>query len=89
MMHKPMVNHGQDKIQNHTKNIGIMQDYLKQIFEAFGPTRMFWGTDISKMPCNWSQCVTQFTEELDWLRGDDLTLVMGQAICDWWGWERG
>ena len=67
----------------------IMQDYLKQTFEAFGPTRMFWGTDISKMPCNWSQCVTQFTEELDWLRGGDLTLVMGQAICDWWGWERG
>jgi len=66
----------------------IMQDYLKKIFDAFGPGRMFWGTDISKMPCSWRECLTQFTEELNWLRGDDLTLVMGKAICDWWGWER-
>ncbi len=66
----------------------IMQGYLKQIFDAFGPNRMFWGTDISKMPCSWGQCVTMFTEGLDWLSGDDLNLVMGQAICDWWGWDR-
>ena len=28
---------------------------------------MFWGTDITKMPCSWRQCVTMFTEELPWL----------------------
>ena len=33
----------------------IMQTYLKQIYDAFGPARMFWGTDISKMPCSWAQ----------------------------------
>ena len=66
----------------------IMQDYLKRIFDAFGPARMFWGTDISKMPCSWTECVTQFTEELDWLDADDLRLVMGDALCAWWGWDR-
>ena len=71
-----------------TNQCPIMQGYLKQIFDAFGPERMFWGTDISKMPCSWGQCVTMFTDELDWLIGDDLNLVMGQAICDWWGWKR-
>ena len=65
-----------------------MQKYLKQIFEAFGPDRMFWGTDISKMPCSWRQCVTMFTEELSWLKGRDLERVMGEAICAWWGWDR-
>ena len=64
----------------------IMQGYLRQIFEAFGPRRMFWGTDISKMPCTLRQCVTLFTEELDWLRGDDLRLVMGEGVRQWWGW---
>jgi len=49
---------------------------------------MFWGTDISKMPCSWKQCVTMFTEELPWLRGSDLELVMGDVLCAWWGWER-
>ena len=66
----------------------IMSDYLRQIFDAFGPDRTFWGTDITKMPCSWQQCVTMFTEELDWLTADELRLVMGQGICDWWGWDR-
>jgi predicted TIM-barrel fold metal-dependent hydrolase len=30
-----------------------MHTYLRQIFDAFGPSRMFWGTDITKMPCSW------------------------------------
>jgi len=66
-----------------------MQGYLRQIFDAFGPHRMFWGTDITKMPCSWRQCVTMFTEELPWLSGQDRRLVMGDALCDWWGWNRG
>ena len=66
----------------------IMQGYLREIFDAFGPNRMFWGTDITKMPCSWRQCATMFTEELPWLKGRDLDLVMGEAICAWWGWER-
>jgi hypothetical protein len=28
-----------------------------------------------------------FTEELPWLKGRDLDLVMGQAVCDWLGWK--
>ena len=26
-----------------------------QSYDAFGPQRMFWGTDITKMPCSWRQ----------------------------------
>lgn len=65
-----------------------MHLYLRQIYDAFGPNRMFWGTDISKMPCSWRQCVTMFTEELPWLTPHDKDLIMGQALCDWWGWNR-
>ncbi len=56
-------------------------------FDAFGPNRMFWGTDITRMPCSWRQCVTVFTEELPWLKGRDLELVMGEALCNWVGWR--
>lgn len=65
-----------------------MQGYLRQIYDAFGPHRVFWGTDITKMPCSWRQCATMFTEELPWLKGGDLELVMGKALCAWWGWNR-
>ena len=65
-----------------------MHNYIRQIYDAFGPERMFWGTDISKMPCSWKECVRMFTEELTWLDNRDKRLVMGDAICAWWGWDR-
>lgn len=61
--------------------------YLRAVHEAFGPERMFWGTDITKMTCSWRECVTLFTEELPWLSEADKELVMGRAICRWTGWE--
>ena len=61
--------------------------YIRQIVDAFGPQRCFWGTDITRMPCAYRQCVTMFTEELLWLPGRDKELVMGQAVCDWLGWK--
>ena len=63
-----------------------LHDKLERIFDAFGPTRMFWGTDITRMPCSYRQCVTMFTEELPWLSGRAQELVMGRAVRDWLGW---
>ncbi len=65
-----------------------MHTYIRQLYDGFGPARLFWGTDISKMPCSWRQCVTLFTEELPWLSEADKTLIMGKALCEWWGWDR-
>jgi predicted TIM-barrel fold metal-dependent hydrolase len=55
--------------------------HLRRIHDAFGPERMFWGTDITRMPCSWRQCVTMFTEELPWLSARDKKLIMGRAVC--------
>jgi predicted TIM-barrel fold metal-dependent hydrolase len=59
----------------------------RAIYDAFGPRRMFWGTDITRMPCSWKQCVTHFTEDLTWLPEPDKELIMGRAMCDWIGWK--
>jgi predicted TIM-barrel fold metal-dependent hydrolase len=59
----------------------------RRLFDAFGPKRLFWGTDITRMPCTWRQCVTAFTEEMPWLGDGDKALIMGQALCDWIGWR--
>jgi hypothetical protein len=63
-----------------------LHPHLHRCFDAFGPERMFWGTDITRMPCSWRQCVTLFTEKLPWLKSRDLELVMGEALCNWLGW---
>lgn len=62
-------------------------DVLRRTFDAFGPERMFWGTDITRMRCTWRECVTAFTEEIPWLGGRDLELVMGRALRTWIGWH--
>ncbi len=64
-----------------------IHDGLHRIFDAYGPHRFFWGTDITRMPCSYRQCVTMFTEELPWLKGRDLELVMGDAVRDWLAWK--
>ena len=61
--------------------------YIERIFKAFGPQRSFWGTDVTRMPCTLRQCVTMFTEEMPWLKGRDLELVMGRAIREWLDWK--
>lgn len=60
--------------------------YLRQVFDAFGPLRMFWGTDLTRLPCSYRQAVTMFTEELPFLSANDNEWVMGRALCAWLGW---
>ena len=66
-----------------------IHDHIHRIYDAFGPDRMFWGTDITRMPCTWKECVNLFTEELSWLTEDDKELIMGRALCKWVGWDLG
>jgi predicted TIM-barrel fold metal-dependent hydrolase len=63
-----------------------LHDHLHRIVDAFGPRRTFWGTDFTRMPCSYQECITLFTQELPWLSDDDMRQIMGQAICDWIGW---
>jgi L-fuconolactonase len=66
-----------------------LHPHIRRVFDAFGPQRTFWGTDWSRLPCSYRQGVTMFTEELPWLRGQDLEWVMGRGVCEWLGWKVG
>jgi predicted TIM-barrel fold metal-dependent hydrolase len=60
---------------------------VRRVVDAFGPRRAFWGTDLSRLPCSYRQGVTMFTEEMPWLKGEDLEWVMGCGVCEWLGWK--
>ena len=66
-----------------------LNEPLRMVIEAFGPRRCFWGTDLSRMleHCSYRQGVTHFTEELDFLRGDDLDWIMGRALRECLRWD--
>jgi L-fuconolactonase len=63
---------------------------LRRVIETFGPRRCFWGSDITRVPktCSFRQVVTMFTEELDFLNGEDLEWVMGKGLATCLGWPR-
>ena len=64
-----------------------LHKYYRAMYDAFGPRRLFWGADITKMPCSWKECVTH-VQDIDWIPDGDKRLIMGEAICDWIGWQR-
>jgi predicted TIM-barrel fold metal-dependent hydrolase len=63
-----------------------LHDPIKRLVDAFGPRRTFWGTDLTRMPCSYYECVHLFTDHLPWLRGEDLAWVMGRGVSEWLGW---
>ena len=60
---------------------------IRRVYDAFGPRRMFWGTDLSRLPCTYGQAVTMFTEEIPWLTEEDREWIMGRGVCEWLGWK--
>jgi len=58
---------------------------LRRVIDAFGPERVFWGTDLTRLDCTYREAVTMVTEELG-LSDGEKELVMGQGICEWLGW---
>jgi predicted TIM-barrel fold metal-dependent hydrolase len=65
-----------------------MKPHLKRVFEAFGPQRCYWGTDITHAfgKSTYRQRITHFTETLEFLSEDDKDWVMGRAIEQRLGW---
>jgi predicted TIM-barrel fold metal-dependent hydrolase len=63
-----------------------LHTYIRQVYDAFGPRRMFWGTDWTRLPCTYRQAIALFTEELPWLSAADKEWIMGRGVCEWLGW---
>jgi L-fuconolactonase len=60
--------------------------HLRRVYDAFGPRRMFWGSDLTQLPCTYRQAVTMFTEEIPWFTAEDKEWIMGRGVCEWLGW---
>jgi L-fuconolactonase len=60
---------------------------LRRVVDAFGARRVFWGSDFSRLPCSYRECVAMFMHEMPWLSADELTWIMGRGIVEWLGLE--
>jgi len=66
-----------------------MATFIRQVVEAYGRKRCFWGTDLTHSfdTCTYRQRITQFTETLDFLSEEDKDWVMGRALMARLGWS--
>ena len=64
-----------------------LHPYIRKVYDAYGPQRMFWGTDLSRSPISYRQNVTMFTEEMPWLTELDKEWILGRGLCEWLGWK--
>jgi predicted TIM-barrel fold metal-dependent hydrolase len=66
-----------------------MNEHIKRCFDAYGPRRCYWGTDLTNAfgKSTYRQRVTHFTEELPFLSASDKEWVMGRAILERLNWK--
>jgi predicted TIM-barrel fold metal-dependent hydrolase len=62
--------------------------HIKRLFEAYGPKRCYWGTDMTNGfdKATYAQRITHFTEELPFLTEEDKDWIMGKAILERLKW---
>jgi predicted TIM-barrel fold metal-dependent hydrolase len=65
-----------------------MTPHIQKLFEAYGPQRSHWGTDMTNGfdRATYKQRITHFTEELPFLTESDKDWVMGRAILQRLNW---
>jgi predicted TIM-barrel fold metal-dependent hydrolase len=62
--------------------------HIKRVFDAYGPQRSYWGTDLTNTYAKGSyrQRISHFTEELPLFSESDKDWVMGRAIVQRLKW---
>jgi len=59
---------------------------LRRIYDAYGPRRMLWGSDLSRLKGTYKQCLDLFQHELDFLSEDDKEWILGRALAEALDW---
>lgn len=62
---------------------------IERVTDVFGPQRVFWGSDLSRLRCSYRQLVDLFLSELSFLDDAALTWIMGRGIREWFHWHPG
>jgi predicted TIM-barrel fold metal-dependent hydrolase len=62
-------------------------DIVYRALDAFGAERVFWGSDLTRLPCPYAEAVRMFTEGMTRLSGAEQKWIMGEGIRAWLNWK--
>jgi predicted TIM-barrel fold metal-dependent hydrolase len=63
-----------------------VQPSLRRIYDAFGPRRLFWGADITRLEGSYRDCLRLFQEDLDFLSAEDKEWILGRSLAEALNW---
>lgn len=63
-----------------------IQPHLRRIYDAFGARRLLWGSDITRLPGTYRECLALFQEALDFLSEDDKEWILGRTAAEALKW---
>lgn len=61
-------------------------DQVKQLYDAFGPQRLMWGTDwpLVERHCSYAQAVALYRDEIPFFNADDRRWILGGTALKLW-----
>ena len=60
--------------------------HIRRVYDAYGPRRMFWGSDLTRLKGSYTDCLRLFRDELDFLSAEDREWILGRAIAECLPW---
>lgn len=63
-----------------------LHEPVRRLVQSFGPERVFWGSDLTRLPCAYKDAVNLFAEALEFNSDGDREWVLGRGIAAWLNW---
>jgi len=64
-----------------------LHPFIRRIYDAFGPRRMLWGSDATRLNAPYADNLRLFTDALDFLGDEDRSWILGKAALSACRWE--
>jgi len=64
-----------------------IQVHVKRAYEAFGPKRLFWGSDWSRSTVPYRQHIDMWLKDAPWVKEEDKEWILGRGVCEWLEWK--
>jgi predicted TIM-barrel fold metal-dependent hydrolase len=63
-----------------------LHTFLHRIYDAYGPRRMLWGADLSRLTSSYRECLELFSHALDFLTAPDKEWILGKTLAEVLNW---
>lgn len=63
-----------------------LHEPIRRVYDAFGPQRMLWGTDITRLRCSFREAANLIAEACTFLDDEDREWILGRATLETLRW---